>query len=57
MGNRFEITMSKKTGKQDVESFIEIGWVEAEKMTVKYPSVILFAFCQDLCANLIIVPN
>ncbi len=30
----FNMTMLKKTGKQDVKNFIEIGWVEADKMTV-----------------------
>ncbi len=30
----FDIVIYKKTGKQDVTNFIEIGWVEAENMTV-----------------------
>ncbi len=44
---------AEKTGKQDVTNFIEVGWVEAEKVASQYRSVMLFAFCQDLCSNLI----
>ncbi len=47
MGDWFEYYDAKKTGQHDVKNFIEIGWVEAEKMTVKYRLVMLFAFCQD----------
>ncbi len=52
MGNRFYHYDVEKTVKQDVSNFIEIGWVESEKMSVKGRSVMLFAFCQDLFSNL-----
>ncbi len=52
MGNRFQCYGVKKTGQLDDKYVMEIGWVEAEKMTVQYRLVVLFAFCQDLCSNL-----
>ncbi len=34
MGNRFAYYDVKKTRDQDFKNFFEIGWLEAEKMTV-----------------------
>ncbi len=34
MGKKFPNDDEKKTGKQNAKNVIEIGWVEAEKMTV-----------------------
>ncbi len=40
-----------------LQHFIEICWEEAEQMTVYYRSVMLFAFWQDLCSNLIFLQS
>ncbi len=49
----FDIRIKKKTGRQDFGNRITIGSVEIELLEVKYHTVALTAFSQDLCYNLI----
>ncbi len=53
-GKPFFIIRCKKAWQtRYVENLLEIGWVEAKKMTVLYRSVMFLAFCQYLYSNLI----